>query len=205
VLGLVANIARPGGNATGINFFTAELIAKRVGVLRELLPAATRLGVLVNPRDTRIAELVASEVQAAASSMGQQVHLLSASTSGDIDDAFVAFVRGRVEAIFVGPDPFFNSRRVQFAIMASRHQIPATYASREYVEAGGLMSYGTNIVDMFREVGVYTGKILKGAKPGDLPVVQSTKFELLINRQAAKALDLTVPDKLLAAADEIIE
>jgi putative ABC transport system substrate-binding protein len=205
VLGLVANIARPSGNATGINFFTAELIAKRVGVLRELLPAATRLGVLVNPRDTRIAELVASEVQAAASSMGQQVHLLSASTSGDIDDAFVAFARARVEALFIGPDPFFNSRRVQFAIMASRHQIPATYASREYVEAGGLMSYGTNIVDMFREVGVYTGKILKGAKPGDLPVVQSTKFELLINRQAAKALDLTVPDKLLAAADEIIE
>jgi putative ABC transport system substrate-binding protein len=205
VLGLVANIARPGGNATGINFFTAELIAKRVGVLRELLPAATRLGVLVNPRDARIAELVASEVKAAATSMGQQVHVLSASTSGEIDDAFVAFARARVEALFVGPDPFFNSRRVQFAIMASRHLIPATYASREYVEAGGLMSYGTNIVDMFREVGVYTGKILKGAKPGDLPVVQSTKFELLINRQAAKALDLTVPDKLLAAADEIIE
>jgi putative ABC transport system substrate-binding protein len=204
VLGLVANLARPGSNATGINFFTAELIAKRVGVLRELLPGAVRLGVLVNPGDVRRAELVATEVQAATRPMGQQVRVLRASTSGEIDEAFATFARERIDALFVGPDPFFNSRRVQFAIMATRHLIPATYASREYVEAGGLMSYGTNIVDMFREVGIYTGKILKGAKPGDLPVVQSTKFELLINRQAAKA-HLTVPDKLLVTADEVIE
>jgi putative ABC transport system substrate-binding protein len=205
VLGLVASLARPGGNATGINFFTAELIAKRLGILRELLPGATRIGVLVNPGDARIAELVTRETQAVARSLMQEVQILEARTGGDIDEAFATFARERVDAVFVGPDPFFNSRRVQFALMAARHLIPATYASREYVEAGGLMSYGTNIVDMFREVGIYTGKILKGAKPADLPVVQSTKFELLINRQAARAIGLTMPDKLLAAADEVIE
>jgi putative ABC transport system substrate-binding protein len=205
VLGLVANLARPGGNATGVNFFTGELSAKRVGLLRELLPGAARLGVLVNPGDADRAESVTREVRAAAHSMGQQVYLLKARTSGEIDEAFAAFARERVDALFVGPDPFFNNRRVQFAIMAVRHAIPATYAARDYVEAGGLMSYGTYVPDAYRQVGIYTAKILQGTKPADLPVVQSTKFELVINRQAAKALDLAVPDKLLIAADEVIE
>ena len=204
-LGLVASLARPGGNATGINFLSSELLPKRVSVVRELLPGIKRLGVLINPSDAGRAESVASEVQAAARSMGQEVYILKADASDQIDEAFAAFARERVDALFVGPDPFFNSRRLQFALMAVRHMIPAIYGAREYVEAGGLMSYGASLVDMFREVGVYTGKILKGVKPEDLPVVQSSKFELLINRQAAKALGLTVPPTLLARADEVIE
>ena len=173
-MGLVASLARPGGNATGINFLSSELLAKRVGVLRELLPGITRLGVLINPGDASRAEAVANEVQAAARSMGQQVHILKASTSDEIDEAFATFARDRPDALFVGPDPFFNSRRVQLALMAARHTIPAIYGAREYVEAGGLICYGSNLIDMFREVGVYTGKILKGVKPADLPVAQST-------------------------------
>jgi len=204
-MGLVASLARPGGNATGINFLSSELLSKRVGVLRELLPGINRLGVLINPGDASRAESVASEVQAAARSMGQEVYTLKADTSDQIDEAFAAFARERVDALFVGPDPFFNSRRVQFALMAVHHMIPAIYGAREYVEAGGLISYGASLVDMFREVGVYTGKILKGVKPEDLPVVQSSKFELLINRQAAKALRLDIPPTLLARVDEVIE
>jgi putative ABC transport system substrate-binding protein len=204
-LGLVANIARPGGNATGVNFLTGELVPKRMGILRELVPAATRFGVLVNPGDPRRAEATAREAQAAARSMERQVHVLEASTSGEIDEAFATFARERTEALFVGPDTFFTSRRVQFAIMAARHTIPATYSVREYAEAGGLMTYGTNLEDMYRQVGAYAGRILKGAKPADLPVVQSSKFELVINRQAAKALGLEVPATLLARADEVIE
>ena len=161
--------------------------------------------VLINPGDASRAESVASEVQAAARSMGQEVYTLKADTSDQIDEAFAAFARERVDALFVGPDPFFNSRRVQFALMAVHHMIPAIYGAREYVEAGGLISYGASLVDMFREVGVYTGKILKGVKPEDLPVVQSSKFELLINRQAAKALRLDIPPTLLARVDEVIE
>jgi putative ABC transport system substrate-binding protein len=204
-MGLVASLARPGGNATGINFLSSELVPKRVEVLRDLLPRATRLGVLVNPGDASRAQSVASEVQAAARSIGLQVHILKAGASDEIDEAFAAVARERMDALFVGPDPFFNSRRVQFALMATRHIIPAIYGAREYVEAGGLISYGPNLVDMFREVGVYTGKILKGVKPADLPVVQSSKFELVINRHAAKAIGVTIPDKMLVAADEVIE
>jgi putative ABC transport system substrate-binding protein len=204
-MGLVKSLAHPGGNATGVNFLTNELVAKRVGLLRELLPEANRLGVLVNPGDIDTAESVTNEVQAAAGSMGQRVQVLRAKTSEEIDAALATFSREGTNALFVAPDAFFNSRRVQFAIMAARYGIPASYGSREAVEAGGLMSYGTNIVDMYREVGVYTGKILRGAKPTDLPVMQSTKFELLLNRQAAKAIGLTIPDKLLVAADEVIE
>jgi putative ABC transport system substrate-binding protein len=204
-LGLVVNLARPGGNATGINFLTAELLTKRVGLSRELVPTASRLGVLVNPGDARRVEIVAREVQAAARLMGQQVHVLHAATSGEIDEAFATLARERIDALFVGPDQFFNTRRVQFAIMAARHVIPATYAARDYVEAGGLMSYAPDIAKMYRQVGSYTAKILKGAKPADLPVQQSTNFELVINRQAATAIGLTLPDKLLAAADEVIE
>jgi ABC-type uncharacterized transport system substrate-binding protein len=194
-LGLVANIARPGGNLTGVNFLTGELVAKRMEVLRELIPAATRFGVLVNPSDPRRAETVTRDAQAAARSMERQVHVLEASTSGEIDEAFATFARERTDALFVAPDPFFTSRRVQFAIMAARHAIPASYAVREFAEVGGLVTYGTRLEDMYRQVGTYTGRILKGAKPADLPVVQSSKFELVINRQAAKALGLEVPPK----------
>jgi ABC-type uncharacterized transport system substrate-binding protein len=204
-LGLVANIARPGGNATGVNFLSAELVAKRMGILRELVPAANRIGVLVNPSDPRRADAVARDTQAAARSMDRQVHVLEARTSGEIDEALATFARGRTDALFVAPDTFFTSRRVQFAIMAARHAIPATYAVREFAEVGGLMTYGTSLVDMYRQVGVYAARILKGAKPADLPVVQSSKFELVINRQAARGLGLEVPERLLAAADEVIE
>jgi putative tryptophan/tyrosine transport system substrate-binding protein len=204
-LGLVANIARPGGNLTGVNFLTGELGAKRMEVLRELIPAATRFGVLVNPGDPRRAEAVARDAQVAARSMERQVHVLKASTSGEIDEAFATFARERTDALFVAPDTFFTSRRVQFAIMAARHAIPASYAVREFAEVGGLMTYGTRLEDMYRQVGTYTGRILRGAKPADLPVVQSSKFELVINRQAAKALGLEVPPTLLARADEVIE
>jgi ABC-type uncharacterized transport system substrate-binding protein len=204
-LGLVANIARPGGNLTGVNFLSAELVAKRMGVLRELVPAANRFGVLVNPADPRRAEAVARDAQAAARSMERQVHVLEASTSGEIDAAFATFARERTDVLFVGPDPFFTSRRVQFAIMAARHAIPATYAAREFAEVGGLMTYGTSLEDTYRQVGSYAARVLKGAKPADLPVVQSSKFELVFNRQAARALGLEIPPTLLARADEVIE
>jgi ABC-type uncharacterized transport system substrate-binding protein len=192
-------------NLTGVNFLTGELVAKRMEVLRELIPAATRFGVLVNPGDPRRAEAVARDAQVAARSMERQVHVLKASTSGEIDEAFATFARERTDALFVAPDSFFTSRRVQFAIMAARYAIPASYAVREFAEVGGLMTYGTRLEDMYRQVGTYTGRILKGAKPADLPVVQSSKFELVINRQAAKALGLDVPPTLLARADEVIE
>jgi putative ABC transport system substrate-binding protein len=190
---------------TGVNFLTGELVAKRMEVLRELIPAATRFGVLVNPGDPRRAEAVARDAQVAARSMERQVHVLKASTSGEIDEAFATFARERTDALFVAPDTFFTSRRVQFAIMAARHAIPASYAVREFAEVGGLMTYGTRLEDMYSQVGTYTGRILRGAKPADLPVVQSSKFELVINRQAAKALGLEIPERLLARADEVIE
>jgi len=204
-MGLVANLARPGGNATGINFLAAEVITKRVGLLRELVPDATRFGVLVNPLDPRRAADVSAEVQSALGSAAHSMRVLKAATSDEIDVALATFAGERIDALFVGPDQFLGTRRVQFAIMAARYRMPATYALRDYVEAGGLMSYGTNISDMYRQVAGYAAKILKGAKPFELPVVQSTTFEFVISRQAAKALDLTVPDKLLARADEVIE
>src|SRR5262245_33887441 len=204
-LGLVANIARPGGNVTGVNFLTAHLVEKRMGILRELVPAANRIGVLVNPSDPRRAEAVARDAQAAARSMDQHVHVLKASTSEEIDEAFATVTRERTDALFVAPDTFFTSRRVQFAVMAARHAMPATYAVREFAEVGGLMTYGTSLEDMYRQVGAYAARILKGAKPADLPVVQSSKFELVINRQAARALRLEVPERLIASADEVIE
>jgi|GraSoiStandDraft_41_1057321.scaffolds.fasta_scaffold180886_3 putative ABC transport system substrate-binding protein len=204
-LGLVASLARPDGNLTGINFFNVELVAKRLELLRELIPAVTRVAVLVNPGDAATAEATMRDLGAAARAMGLQVRVLNASTSRDISEAFATFVRERPDALFVGSDAFFNSRRVQLANLASRHAIPATYPGRDFPEAGGLMSYGSNLTDAFHHIGVYTGRILKGAKPADLPVVQASKFELVINAETARMLDLTVPDKLLVAADEVIE
>jgi putative ABC transport system substrate-binding protein len=204
-LGFVASLARPGGNLTGINFFNIELVAKRLELLRELIPGASRVAVLVNPTNPASSEQSRRNAETAARAMGLQIQILNASTSREIDAAFAAFVRERVDALFVSPDGFFNSRRVQLATMAARHTIPMTSATREIAEAGGLMSYGTNLAGVWRQLGVYAGRILKGAKPEDLPVVQSSKFELVINHQTARMLGLTVPDKLLVAADEVIE
>jgi putative ABC transport system substrate-binding protein len=204
-LGLVASLARPGGNLTGVNFFSNELAAKRLELLHELAPAATRVAVLVNPAFPGNAEAPLRDLEAAAPARGLQIQVLNASTSGEINAAFAALVRERLDALFVGPDPFFARRRAQLVNLASRHAVPATYSRREFVEAGGLMSYGSNLLDAWHQFGVYTGRILKGAKPGDLPVVQASKFELVINAETARMLGLTVPPSLLVAADEVIE
>jgi putative tryptophan/tyrosine transport system substrate-binding protein len=204
-LGLVASLARPGGNLTGINYFNYELVAKRLEFLRDLMPAAARVAVLVNPTNAAGAETTLRDVHAAGRAMGLQIQVLNASNSREIEAAFETFVRERPDALFVGGDPFFNSRRVQLVHLATLHKLAATYAQRQYAEAGGLMSYGTNVADAFRQVGDYTGRILKGAKPAELPVVQASKFELVINASTARMLGLTVPDKLLVAADEVIE
>jgi putative tryptophan/tyrosine transport system substrate-binding protein len=203
-LGLVTSLSRPGGNMTGINLLNAELAAKRLELLRELVPRATRVAVVVNPADV-LTETQLKDVEAAARTMGVQIQVFNADSSAEINTAFEAIGRERPDAIFVGTTPFLNGRRVQLAQLAAFHRLPATYALRDYVEAGGLMSYGSDIVDGYRQVGVYTGRILKGAKPADLPVVQSTKFELIINSQTARMLSLTVPPTLLARADEVIE
>jgi ABC-type uncharacterized transport system substrate-binding protein len=204
-LGLVTSLARPGGNLTGINFFNAELVAKQLELLHELLPRAARVAIFVNPTSVSNAESIERDAPPAARAMGLQIQFLRASTSREIDTAFATFARELPDALFVGNDGFFNSRRVQFVHQASHHRLPAIYTGREFSEIGGLMSYGTNIADAFRQAGVYAGRILKGAKPADLPVVQSSKFELVINHQTARMLGLTVPDKLLVAADEVIE
>jgi ABC-type uncharacterized transport system substrate-binding protein len=204
-LGLVASLARPGGNATGINFFIGELAAKRLGLLHELAPGATRVAVLVNPTDAARTESIVSDVAAAARDLGLQIDVLNASTIRQIDEAFAALAHRPPGALFVGPDSFFNSRRVQLAILAARHAVPACYGGRSYADVGGLMSYGTSLDEARRQVGVYAGQILKGVKPADLPVIQPTKFELVINLSAAKALGIDVQPTLLARADEVIE
>jgi putative ABC transport system substrate-binding protein len=204
-LGLVASVSRPGGNATGINFFVSEVVAKRLGLLHELVPKAVRIAVLVNPGNAPSAEATLRDIPAAARAIGLQIQVLYASTSREIEVAFATLVRDRADALFVAPDGFFASRRVQFATLAARYGIPAAYSSREFVEAGGLMNYGTDSLDMFRQVGVYAGQILAGAKPADLPVLQSTKFEFAINLQTARALGLEVPNSLQLLADEVIE
>jgi putative tryptophan/tyrosine transport system substrate-binding protein len=201
-LGLVASLARPGGNATGINFFSGELAAKRLGLLRELVPAAARVALLIDPATM---DSILEDAKTAARTMGLQIQVVHASTSRDIEAAFASFGRERPDALLVGGGAFLFSRRIQLALLAARYAIPASYGSREYPEIGGLMSYGTSLTDAYRQVGVYAGRVLKGAKAADLPVLQATKFELVINHPAAKALGLDVPATLLARADEVIE
>src|SRR5262249_13124484 len=204
-IGLVASLARPGGNLTGINFFGGEVAAKRLALLRELVPAAARVAVLVNPANTTVTETTVREVEAAARAMGLQNQVLNASTSGEIDAAFATFARERPDALLVGGDSLFISRRVQLIQLEARHAIPAIYSQRQQAEAGGLISYCASLAEALRQAGLYAGRILKGAKPTDLPVVQSSKFELVINHQTARMLGLTVPSSLLALADEVIE
>jgi putative ABC transport system substrate-binding protein len=204
-LGLVASLARPSGNLTGINLFTAELTAKRLELLHELVPRAARVAVLVNPADGPITESTLRDAQAAASAVGLQIQVLNANTSREIDAAFETMARERPDALFVATSPFFIGRRIQLVQLAAFHRLPATYSLREMAESGGLMSYGANIGDSFRQVGVYAGRILKGAKPADLPVVQVSKFELVINAQNARMLGLTISGDVLSIADEVIE
>jgi putative ABC transport system substrate-binding protein len=204
-LGLVASLNRPGGNLTGINFIKAELTAKRLRLLHDLVPKAVRVAVLLNPANASSAESQIRIVHEAAATIGLQIQILKATTIGEIDAAFATLERERPDALFVAGDAFFVSRAVQFATLTARGRIPATYSLRDYVAVGGLMSYGTDFTEAFRQVGIYTGKILKGAKPADLPVVQSTKFEFIINMQTARALGLEVPAQLLATVDEVIE
>jgi putative ABC transport system substrate-binding protein len=204
-LGVVASFARPGGNATGINFFVREVTAKRLRLLHDLVPKAVRVAVMVNPAAASVAESILRDVREAAPSIGLQIQTYNASTVGEIDAAFATLARERPDALFVAPDSFFNSRRVQFATLTAINRIPAAYSSRDFVAAAGLMSYGTDSADMFHQVGLYTGQILKGAKPADLPVVQSTKFEFVINLQTARTLNIEVPPGVLAIADEVIE
>jgi ABC-type uncharacterized transport system substrate-binding protein len=203
-LGLVASLARPGGNLTGINFFANELTAKRLALLHELVPKAVRIAVLFNPANPA-SESTLRDIPDAAGAMGLQIQVLKASTRAEIEAAFATLVRDRADALYVAGDVFFTSRRVQFVTLAAHHRIPASYAIREAVEAGGLMGYDADRAGMYRQVGAYTGQILKGAKPADLPVLQSTKFEFVINMQTARALGLEVPPQLLASVDEVIE
>jgi putative ABC transport system substrate-binding protein len=204
-LDLVSSLARPGGNLTGINFLAGELVAKRLELLRELVPGVTRVAVLLNPAEVRRTESTLRDVEAAARTMGLQIQTLNANTSRELDAAFESIGRDRPVALFVSTTTFLSVRMVQLALLAAFHRLPSSHDLREFAEAGGLMSYGANIAEVYRQNGIYTGRILKGAKPADLPVVQSSKFELVINAHTARMLGLTVPDKLLVAADEVIE
>jgi len=204
-LGLVTSLAQPGGNITGVNLFTGELTAKRLELLRMLVPGAARVAVLVNPATATITERTLRDLEPAARAMGLHIRILNASTGQEISAAFATFERERPDAVLVGLDPFFAGRRVQLVHLATRYAVPAAYTVRDFAEAGGLISYGASIVDAWRQVGVYCGRVLKGAKPAELPVVQSSKFELVINAETARMLGLTVPPSLLAIADEVIE
>jgi putative tryptophan/tyrosine transport system substrate-binding protein len=204
-LGVVASLARPGGNATGINMLTQEVTGKRLGLLHELVPNAARIAVLVNPANGPVAETMLRDIPEAARALGLQIQILNATTSREIEAAFTTLVRDRADALFVAADTFFTGQGAQFATLAARYRIPAAYPVREIVKAGGLISYDTDRADMFRQVGVYTGRVLKGANPADLPVVQPTKFELVINMKTAKALGLDVPNSMQLLADEVIE
>jgi putative ABC transport system substrate-binding protein len=204
-LGLVASLARPGGNRTGINFFTAELASKRLELLRTLVPATKRIAILLNPAEPTIAAANLRDAEAAATAMGLEIRVFNATTSAEIDAAFAIIADERLQALFISSGPFFTERRVQLAHLATKYAIPAIAGSRTYPEVGGLIAYGTNQTDTHRQAGLHVARILKGAKPADLPVVQSTKFELVINHQAARTLGLAVPPTLLAIADEVIE
>jgi putative tryptophan/tyrosine transport system substrate-binding protein len=204
-IGLVPSLARPAGDLTGINFLNRELASKQLELLRELVPKATRFAVVVDPAYAEITEATLRDVKQAATAIGLQIQILNASTSHEIDAVFATLGRERPDALFIGSDPFLNSRRLQLSLLAMRHAIPAIYSNREFAEVGGLLTYGSDIAEAYRQVGVYAGRILKGAKPVDLPVVQSSKFELIINHQTARILGLIVPDKLLATADQVIE
>jgi putative tryptophan/tyrosine transport system substrate-binding protein len=203
--GLVANLNRPDANVTGVSFLVATLAAKQLGLLHELLPGAARIAVLVDPNNTLLTDAFISNVRAAASAIRKQIDVLYASTGRDIDTVFESLAQKPVDALLVGPGAFFFNRRVQLVTLATRHAVPTIYGVREFVEAGGLMSYGTSLTDAYRQAGVYTGRILKGEKPGDLPVMQSTKFDFVINLNTARAFGLTFPPSLLAIADEVIE
>ena len=204
-LGYVASLARSGGNLTGISFLNAELATKRLELLRTLVPSVLRIAVLLDPTIAAVSNATLRDLEPAARAMGMQIQAVNASTSGEINTAFASFARERVDALFAGPGDFFLTRRVQLAQLAARQGFPAIYSERDFVDVGGLMSYGTNITDAYRQVGVYTGRILKGAKPADLPVLRASKFELIINAETARMLGLTVPPTLLATADEVIE
>ena len=204
-LGLVTSLARPGGNLTGINFFAVELAAKRLELLRELVPGIQSCGGALSPANDANTEATLKDVKAAARTMGLQIQVINANNSREIDAAFAAFGRERPDAVFVGSGPLFTGRRAQLALLTARYGVPAVYAARQIAEAGGLMSYGASLTDAVRQVGVYTGRILNGTKLADMPVVQSSKFELVINAQTARMLGLTVPSTLLARADEVIE
>jgi putative ABC transport system substrate-binding protein len=203
--GLVASLARPGGNATGLNFFSREVAAKRLRLLHDLVPKAVRVAVLLNPANTGSAEATLREVQEAAPAMGLQIQILKATTIAEINAAFASFARERPDALFLASDGFFTDRRVQFATLTARDRIPATGAESQFVKAGLLMSYGTDLAEAFRQVGDYAGRILKGEKPAELPVLQSTKFEFVLNLQTAQALNIEVPPGVLSIADEVIE
>jgi putative ABC transport system substrate-binding protein len=204
-LGLVTSLARPGGNLTGINFLATELAAKRLELLRQLVPGATRIAVLVNPADAAVTETTLREAETAARAMGLQIQVHNASSSREIEASFATFVRERPDGLFVQSSALFNDRRVQLALLTVLRRLPATYPFRDYAEAGGLMSYGASLRDTFRQLGAQTGRILKGGKPADLPVVQSTKYEFVINLQAARAIEVEVPNAVQLLADELIE
>ena len=204
-VGLVASLARPGGNITGINFLAAELTAKRLEILRQLLPRADRIAVLVNPAEAGRTESTIAAAEAAGRSMGLQIQVFKADTSRQIETAFESMEHNRPDALFIGTTPFLNVLNVQLAMLAAFHRLPGIHSEREYAQAGGLISYGANIADAFHQMGVYTGRILKGAKLAELPVVQSSKLELVINAATARMLGITVPSSLLAVTDEVIE
>jgi putative ABC transport system substrate-binding protein len=203
--GLVASLNRPGGNLTGFNQFGIELVAKGLALLHELVPSTTTIGLLGNPNNSLIDELVTRDALAAAPAIGIRIQILKATTDREIDAAFESLVQARTGALLVGNDAFFNSRIEQVVALAAHHAIPVMYASPEFIVAGGLISYGTSLTEAYRQLGLYAGRILKGVKPADLPVIQASKFELVINLKTATALGLAIPAKLLALADQVIE
>jgi len=203
--GIVASLRRPGGNVTGVNYMAAELSAKRLSLLHELVPSAARIALLVNPANPVPAETITKDTEAAAGTIGRRIDVFKAETSRQIEMAFAALVRDSADALVVGADPLFIDRRVQIVTLATRHLLPTVHFLREFVEIGGLMSYGASDFGRYREVGIYTGRVLKGEKPADMPVVQPTQFELVINLSTARAIGITVPPSLLAQANEVIE